>query len=981
MPERRSILRLSIVLLFLIGGCSRKPAAPPYSPQQSIAMMEIASGYRIEPFAAEPDVVSPVAMEIDEDGRIYVVEDRAYPLDVKGRIGRVKLLEDTNGDGKPDRTTIFADNLVMPTGVMRWQKGVLVTDPPDLLYLEDTNGDGKADIRKAVLTGFAFTNPQHTVNSPVYGLDNWIYLAHENPATPVIFQKEFGDRGSDIRFVDRPQVTVRERGRNIRFRPDRFQIEALSGTSQFGHAFDDFGRHFVLNNTFHARHEVIAARYLRRNPHLPVASSIEEISDHGTPAKVYPIVPKTRFEMLTNIGEFTSACSLTFWRGGVFVAEPAHNLVHRDIYSASGATFKASQEKEGAEFLASRDSWFRPVNFYVGPDGALYLLDFYRLVIEHPEWISTEAFRATKDLTAGIDRGRIYRITAAETAPLKASRLGNASVSDLVKQLASDNPWWRRTAQRLLVDRKPPDAIPLITAMAASHASPVARLHALWTLEGLGALKTEQVLRALEDQSPGVRENAIRLAEAYIPRDAALLKRLLSMDLDTDARTRFQLLCTLGGVPGMGAQQVRDKLLMKGFSDKWTQIAALSASPEEALRLLPVAIRHGAPASFVRQAAIVIGARNRTDEMQHVLTTVRGASAGEWRMAALEGLAVGLRGKEVNVSSSMRSQLVRLFEQPDAGLRRGAVRLLQVVGFGKGRELSPVIQRAARIAADDKADPELRSDTITLLAVADAPAHRSLFEKLVTPAQPEPVQVAATRAIGQIEGEQPGRFLLKNWRELTGPVRLEAADALYRDPKRIPMVLAALKNGEIQPWTLAFRHRRQLVMHREPEIREAARPLFENAQGERSNVIAQYQAALERNGDAGRGKVVFDSVCAKCHKLNGAGADVGPDLGTVRHQPKQVLLKAILDPSESISQGFEAYVVEIASGATIDGVLGPQTPTAIVLKHEEGKQDVIQRNDIRNMYAANMSAMPADLEKQLDVQKMADLLQYIKSSN
>ena len=314
--RHRNALVLCFLTVLVLQGCKRNSASPPYSPEQSIAMMQIAPGHRIERFAAEPDVVSPVAMDVDEDGRIYVVEDRAYPLDVNGRIGRVKLLEDTNGDGRPDRTTVFADNLVLPTGVMRWRKGVLVTDPPHLWYMEDTNGDGKADLRQTVLTGFAFTNPQHTVNSPLYGLDNWIYLAHENPTTAVIFQKEFGDRGSDIRFDQHPETALKERGRSIRFRPDTFEIEALSASSQFGHAFDDFGRHFVLNNTYHSRHEVIEARYLKRNPDLPVPSATQEMSDHGVPARVFPIVSKTRFEMLTNIGEFTSACGLTLWRGG-----------------------------------------------------------------------------------------------------------------------------------------------------------------------------------------------------------------------------------------------------------------------------------------------------------------------------------------------------------------------------------------------------------------------------------------------------------------------------------------------------------------------------------------------------------------------------------------------------------------------------------------------------------------------------------------
>ena len=942
--------------------------------------MQIAPGYRVEPFAVEPNVVSPVAMEIDEDGRIYVVEDRAYPLDVKGRIGRVKLLEDTDGDGRPDRTSVFAEDLVMPTGVMRWRKGLLVTDPPNLWYLEDTNADGKADLRKKMLTGFAFTNPQHTVNSPLYGLDNWIYLAHENPTTAIIFQKEFGDRGSDIRFEGRPETSLKERGRSLRFRPDTTQLEALSGSSQFGHAFDEFGRHFVLNNTYHARHEVIEARYLKRNPDLPVPNVTQEMSDHGVPARVFPIVPNTRFEMLTNIGEFTSASGLTLWHGSAFVAEPAHNLVHRDIYSQAGVSFKASRDRDGVEFIASRDPWFRPVNFYVGPDDSLYMLDFYRLVIEHPEWISTEAFRATRDLTAGIDRGRIYRIVPTDAKPVQRVRLSTASAAELVQHLASDNPWWRRTAQRLLVDRKAVEAAPLLSAMAGSHASPVARVHALWTLEGLGALSAAPIETALADQSPGVRENAIRLAEPRLRESPGLLPKLLSMTQDRDARVRFQLLCTLGFVSTPAAEQARDKLLAADVADQWIQIAALSASPEEANRLLPKAIRQSAPASFVRQAAAVIGARQRRTELQSLLSTVRNGSGGEWRAAALEGVAAGLRGRNASIEDGVRQQVASMFEQPDPMVRRGALQVLQIIGLATGPKFVPIVRRAQTAALDRTANADLRADAIALLALSDPAARQTNFEQLMTITEPEVVQVAAARALGQIPGEQTGRFLLTNWRALTANVRLEAADAMFRDPSRIPLVLSGLQKGEIQPWTLAFRHRRQLVMHKDPEIREQARELLESSQGERAKVVVQYQAALHKGGDAARGKAVFDSICSKCHRFNGAGADVGPDLGTVRHQPKQVLLTAILNPSESIAQGSEAYVIETNSGATFDGVLGPQTASTIALKQEHGKQELIQRKDIKSMYATNLSAMPADLEKQIDIQKMADLLEFLKAS-
>ncbi len=418
---------VSAVALLVLAGCSRAASVPPYEPRDALQTFTIEPGFRIEPFAAEPDIRSPVAMEVDESGRIYVVENPGYPLNIDGKVGRVILLEDTDGNGRPDRRSVFAEKLTMPTGVMRWKKGVLVTDAPDLLYFEDTDGNGSADVRRVVLTGFAFTNPQHTVNSPIYGLDNWIYLAHEGPSTAIIFQKEFGDRGGAVRFADRAgAASLPPARRMVRFRPDSGQMEYLSTSTQFGHTFDTWGRHFTVSNQDHIRQEVVPAAYLTRNPDLPVSSAMERISDHGPAANVYPVARGVRVEMLSGVGSFTSACGLTLNLGGAFpaslglfslVAEPAHSLVHRDVLTPSGATYVARRARENVEFLASTDSWFRPVNFYIGPDGAIYLVDYYRLMIEHPEWTSTHTHHSP-DMYRGDDRGRIYRITPESPLPL-----------------------------------------------------------------------------------------------------------------------------------------------------------------------------------------------------------------------------------------------------------------------------------------------------------------------------------------------------------------------------------------------------------------------------------------------------------------------------------------------------------------------------------------------------------------------------------
>ncbi len=507
----------AVSLLLIVAGCCVEKT--PYGPEESIVTFEVEEGFRVELFASEPHIADPVAMEFDEFGRIYVVENPGYPLDVDSANGKVKLLEDTDGDGRIDRSTVFAENLTMPTGVMAWKKGILVTDAPNVLYFEDTDGDGRADRREVVLTGFASTNPQHTVSSPLYGLDNWIYLSHEGAVRAVVFDEKFGDPGAEIHYPARPDgPRLPMERRSLRFRPDGFELELLAGPSQFGQTFNAWGDLFTHNNSDHVRHEVLSARYLERNPALRIARPWHDMSDHGNAAEVYPVTVRPRYEILSGVGRITSASGLTLYAGGKFpagyenvsfVGEPTHNLVHADRWSEAGTTFRATRLAAGREFLASTDSWFRPVNFQVGPDGALYMVDYYRRVIEHPEWTSADTYASEDFLYQGRGMGRIYRIVPdGFTDSLRGSvaeggLLGAASGEELVAALGSDNLWRRRTAQRLLVGQGTEAPIALLEKAAANSRSPVARLHALWTLRGLGRLDDALIFQSLDDPEAG----------------------------------------------------------------------------------------------------------------------------------------------------------------------------------------------------------------------------------------------------------------------------------------------------------------------------------------------------------------------------------------------------------------------------------------------------------------------------------------------
>ena len=1007
LSRRRVWLLGSLSLLIIgiiVGGLLvrfRGQAGPPYSQREALRTIRIDKGFRIEHFAAEPLVSSPVAMDWDENGRIYVAEDTGYPLDTRP-IGRIVLLEDTNGDGIPDRRTVFADQIVMPNGVMCWKGGVLVTAAPDVWFFKDTTGSGKANVREKVLTGFAFTNPQHMVNGPLYGPDNWIYLNHQGPIHTVVFQDPFGDRGSDIRFADGQGPRLKMAPRSVRFRPDTHELEFLSAWSQYGQVFDGWGRHFTITNDSNGRHDVIAARYLQRNPSLLVPSVQQDVST-GENNKIFPITRKPRFEILTDVGTLTSSCSITLpSMGGAFpasfdrvacVAESAHNVVHCDVWSDAGATYSARRLEQNAEFIASTDAWFRPVNMYVGPDGALYLVDYYRNTIEHPEWMAADTYHAGY-LYNGQDRGRIYRIVpnSQSTLPLpKNIRVGQASDEELVQELASPNIWWRRTAQRLLVARHRTEAVPSLIRFFEESTSPLGRVHALWTLDGLGKLDPSLVAKALDDSVAGVRENAVRLAEPYLLKAPELTRKLTQMADDPDVKVRFQLLCTLGFIDSPEAASAQNKLLADGVEDPWMQLAALSAPPGRALPYFELAVSRFADnetkgrRDFFHQVGSVIGMKADEKEMRRLLATVADSShrnSDWWGGATLDGMAEGVRARGADAKAALkgdRDLFLRMFERRPGPVGHAAVHLLAVLGLPDDPAAAEALKHAEVIAADRKRDAALRADALELLALAKSDHEAHLLESLLDPQEPDAVQIAAVKALNSVRVPKVGALLLAKWNGMSATVRAEATNTLLSGGSdRVRLLLEAVKNGDVQTWQLEP-YKPRLFMDSDPAVRQLARSLFEQSSEQREQVLKEYQAALNMAGDVTRGKETFTRACSRCHALDGVGVAVGPNLATVRNHPASELLEDIILPSKSIEHGFESYVAELASGDIVDGIMSAQTSATITLRQEQGRETVIARQDIKSMRVSTVSMMPEGLEKQITVSQMADILTFLKA--
>ncbi|MEQ1854665.1 MAG: PVC-type heme-binding CxxCH protein, partial [Chthoniobacteraceae bacterium] len=550
--------------------------------------IRVPASHRVELLAAEPLVQDPVAFDWDVSGRLWVVEMADYPLGMDGNGkpgGRVRVLEDTDGDGRYDKSTLFAEGLNFPNGIITWRDGVLVTAAPDILFLKDSDGDGKADVREPVLQGFLEGNQQLRVNGLRWGLDNWIYCAigshHSGYAS-----------GTKVKSV-RAGREFELGSRDFRFRPDTGELDPQSGPTQFGRNRDDWGRWFGTQNSWPLWHYVLTDQYLRRNPHVAAPVPLLQVVGPRNP-KVYPAsAPEKRFHSFTEAGHFTSACAgmiyqdeLLFPRGvesHAFTCEPFHNLIQHNVLTDDGVSFAAHRApgEETRDFFASEDRWCRPVMARTGPDGALWVADMYRYMIEHPQVLTPQGkAELMPHYRAGEDRGRIYRVVPANASARKPLRLDRLDAEQLVAALDSPNGWQRDKAQQLLLWRKEDAAIPHLEALAAKSKNPRARLHALCTLDGLSSLKPELVGRALADPHPGVRENALRLAETRgTPGEIAAATKLVD---DADAKVRLQLAFSLGEWNDPRAGAALGRLAVAEHRDGFLTAAVMSSSKAHA---------------------------------------------------------------------------------------------------------------------------------------------------------------------------------------------------------------------------------------------------------------------------------------------------------------------------------------------------------------------------------------------------------------
>ena len=951
------------------------PRFLPVEPTDALATWNVKPGFKLQLAAHEPQVRDPIALTFDENGRMFVCEMIDYPerRDATPHLGRISMLEDKDGDGVYETSTVFADDLPLPTGLIWANGGLFVGATPNIYRFEDRDGDGRAEVREVAFTGFGTglkaLNVQAMFNSFQWGQDNRIHV-----------QSGLGNRGV-INSPKRPDLPGEEiAARDFWFDPRTYAFGFEAGGAQYGMSFDNYGRKFACSNSDHLQFYLYDERYAARNPFFNAPPARQSIAADGGAAEVFRLSPdepwrivRTRWRIGGVVkgmvegggrvsGYFTGATGTTVFRGdaygedfvnNTFTGDAGGQLVHRKKIYPDGVSLigRRPTDESSYEFAASTDTWVRVVNFANAPDGTLHICDMYREVIEHP-WSIPQEIKQHLDLNNGNTRGRLYRLVPDNASWQRRPRvaLGSATTAELVATLAHPNGWHRDTATRLLYERQDATAAPLLRALTA----PLAAHHALGLLVGLDALTEEPVLAALTSPDARLRERGILYAEKLLARAApspALVEKLSALVADPDARVRFQLAFTLPTSPAFAPAFAR--LAARDHAEPWISAALLTAPPAALnATLLPAFTRD---LSFAQAAAPFVAK----------LIEIRAAFS----------------------SPADRAELIDFIAQPGTnplwlralgdGLRRSGTTLAAADSAGR---LTAVFNRAATTAADPQASVAARLAALALLDVAPYDAARSALIACLAAGQPPELQAAAIKTLAQHPLPAVTTTLIEHWRDASPAARETALAALIAREDRAVAMLTAITAGTIKPTEIPAAQVQALTQHKTQKIAALARTVLASViPPSRAEVTAKFQPALTLTGDAARGRTVYQGRCFVCHRAGDEGLALGPDLITVKSKGREALLTAILQPHQEVAPHYIAYDVTTKDGNAYTGIVVRDDATGLTLKIMGGGEVALARAQVRGSRSDGLSFMPEGLEAGMSVRDMADLLTFIET--
>ena len=981
----------------------RYPVGGPLRGKDAIAQFKLQPGFKASVLAAEPLINKPIAQQWDERGRLWVAETPEYPNGRRplsaeawkeggvlqpGNYDRpaqdkISILISSKSDGVFDQKQIFHEGLELITGFCFYKDGVIVVAQEKIVWLRDTKGTGKADKEVVLYGGFKPGDTHFVANHFIVAPDGWIYASNGGGATAT--------RGTT------DEVMARITSGTFRFKPDGSAIEqvASQGGNSFGNEVTSDMElfHGKATNGNPIQHVVLPENILARTPGN-TAKAFSSVNP-GRPVARADMPDRAPLMQIDQVGRYSAACGAAVYEGGawpkeyngtVFMSEPILDVIHHEKMSLNGPAFVGEVVLDNQEWLRSMDHWFCPVDMSFGPDGAMYVLDFYTPVVAHNDTRGPQHSKSGASVRPDREHyfGRIYRIQHDSAPAFAHPDLSKADAAGLVAAFSHPSKVVRFNAIRVLMDREASTQVavkPLLSALATGNGMPEARILALWALQRLGVLTADQLTAAAADRSSIVRKNAFLVSEAG--KIALPLASYKAAFADADARVRLASLRSIGAAP-VGADDGAFLISAEAsFTDDWSKAAAsaaISANPASALVVMMGAEASPSP-EFVRGlTASLAGANNPSANLTVIQAAVSARNAGVAKIVLRE-----LAARKAVVPADRTAALNALGQLLASKDREVAVVAAQLAAaWVQGDELKPELTAIAkellgRISALEGATV---IPTIVSLRRYDAQV-LPMVGGLVSKESPDALGLAAVEALSNTGEMVAGKMLVTGFIKSAGTVRTSAYAALMTRPEWAELVVGALEAKSISSMQLGPLQISQLTLHPDAAVSKHAQAVLAKLNGggskAKDDIINKLRLDVEKPGDIAKGKELFATVCSTCHRLGDAGYDFGPNLTGIGSHPVAELLVHIIDPSRMVDDEHRTWNIKLKDGTQYSALIGSENTAVLKLKQPAGITIEVKIADIASRQRVETSLMPEGFEA-LGVEGLRNLIAYIRST-
>ena len=931
-----------------------------YTPQEAIQKMQVPEGFSVEVVVSEPDLVNPVAFTFDEKGRIWVVESLEYPRSSPG-VGkdRVKVLEDTNQDGKVDKVTVFAEGLNIPSGIAVGHGGVWVANSPDILFLKDTDGDGKADYKEVVVTGFGRDDTHELPNSLTFGPDGWLYGYNG-----VFNQSVIKHQGKEHRFtcaLFRIHPKTRE-----------FELFAEGVSNPWGLAFDTEGSAFasacVIDHLWH----LVESGYYHRQAGVypPFTWKLGSIVKH-----------KHQMAAYSGLHFFDSDAYPPEYREVLYMGNIHGGGINADKLERAGSSYFA---KTRPDFLMANDAWFMPVSQKTGPDGCLYILDWYD---------QYHCYQDARRDPQGIDRlyGRIYRVRYKDTPRAPKFDLAKDSDEALLKQLGNANVYFRDSSQRVLTERlsnaQSPGLRPKIEAIVLDEkAGKKARMHALWVLVSSGPLPENFHLQILNHKESSLRAWGVRAAGNTRQVSQEIRQKLAAMAGDSSPDVKLQLAVVAKKITALDAPKVLSDVLANAGNDGvipnivWQNLHPMLDSPRVLDAFLATAMANpSSPAEAAlleRMVEKLLALQSKTEVLGKLLSLLIKDGHQQTARQICSALAQKIQTGEIrqNQLPEFRKGLESIVNsQPHSEMM--ALRAT----WGD----SEAIEKITVVVRDNKGSEQSRGMAFEALVIAaPASAVNVAVPMLKEAGVPVSVKASLLSSLGRVADPTLSKTLLEMYAKADPNLQPRMIEFLSQRKAWANDLLDAIESKKIPKEALGMNQARRIVAERDPKLRQKLEKVWGAVREGRNQVREQITSEMrdlivKTPGDAKAGRIVFNKVCGQCHKMHGEGQEVGPDITVNGRASFEQLLSNVFDPSLVIGADYQAVTVSTTKGRVLTGLLVEDSKERISLKVQGGKIEIVPRAEVEEMQRSKVSLMPEGLEKQIPTNEIRDLFAYL----